>query len=227
MKGKLYGVGVGPGDPELLTLKAVRIIKEADVVVVPGAKKEETVAYKIALGAVPELAQKHVLEIAWPMTKDMDKLQQVYEAASDTIANMLDAGKMVVFLTLGDPCIYSTYLYIHELISRKGYDTELINGIPSFCAVAARLNSGLVERDQRLHVIPTLEHLEEDLQLTGTKVLMKSGKQIGNVKEELSNLDGTFAMIENCGMENESIVCNSKEIPENLGYYVTILLKER
>lgn len=227
MKGKLYGVGVGPGDPELLTLKAVRVIKEADVVAVPGAKKEETVAYKIALGAVPELAQKHVLEIAWPMTKDMEKLQKVYETVSDAIAEILDTGRTVAFLTLGDPCIYATYLYVHERIRQRGYDTELVNGIPSFCAVAARLNTGLVERDQQLHVIPSLENIKEDLKLSGTKVLMKSGKRVSGIREILSQTDGIFAMVENCGMEQERIILESKDIPENLGYYTTILMKER
>lgn len=227
MKGKLYGVGVGPGDPELLTLKAVRNIREADVIAVPGAKKEDTVAYRIALGAVPELSEKEAVEIPWIMSKDKEKLQKLYDATTAQIMGLLDKGKTVAFLTLGDPCIYSTYLYIHRAITEKGYETELINGIPSFCAVAARLNMGLVEHDQYLHVIPSLENIEEDLYLSGTKVLMKSGKRVCSMKEVLEQIDVEFAMVENCGMTNERIVQDSKEIHEDTGYYATIILKDR
>lgn len=226
MTGKLYGVGIGPGDPELLTLKAVRIIREADVIAVPGAKKEETVAYKIALGAVPELSEKEVLEIEWPMTKDMEKLQQIYDGASRRITGLMDEGKTVAFLTLGDTCIYSTYLYIHRQITSMGYDTELVNGIPSFCAVAARLNTGLVERDEQLHIIPNLENIEANLHLPGTKVLMKSGKRAGGIKEVFADFEGSFAMIENCGMEGERIINSPEDIPEDMGYYATILVKK-
>lgn len=227
MSGILYGVGVGPGDPELLTLKAVRMIREADVIVVPGARKEDTVAYQIALGAVPELEQKEVLEIPWIMTKDMEKLEKIYDAASNQIMKLLDMGKTVAFLTLGDPCIYSTYLYIHKMVTENGYETRLINGIPSFCAVAARLNMGLVERDQYLHVIPSLESLKKDLGLTGTKVLMKSGKRVCGMKDVLEQVDAEFAMVENCGISDERIVRDSKEIHEDTGYYATIILKDR
>lgn len=227
MREKLYGVGVGPGDPELLTLKAVRIIREADVIAVPGAKKEDTVAYRIALGAVPELSEKEAVEIPWIMSKDKEKLQKLYDATSAQIMGLLDKGKTVAFLTLGDPCIYSTYLYIHRAITEKGYETELINGIPSFCAVAARLNMGLVEHDQYLHVIPSLENIEEDIYLSGTKVLMKSGKRVCGMKEVLEQIDVEFAMVENCGMTNERIVQDSKEIHEDTGYYATIILKDR
>ena len=78
MNGTLYGVGIGPGDPELLTLKAVRMIKEADLIAVPGSKKENTVAYKIAVQAVPEIDEKEFLELPWSMTKDPQKLEEIY-----------------------------------------------------------------------------------------------------------------------------------------------------
>ena len=227
MTGKLFGVGIGPGDSELLTLKAVRVIKEADIIAVPGSKKEDTVAYNIALGAVPELSEKEVMEIEWPMTKNMETLNKVYDAASQRICMLLDEGKKVAFLTLGDPCIYSTYLYIHRKVTEAGYDTELVNGIPSFCAVAARLNMGLVERAEQLHVIPNLDNIEDNLQLPGTKVLMKSGKRVVGFKEAFENFDGSFSMIENCGMEGERIFNSPEDIPQDMGYYATMVLKEK
>lgn len=227
MKGRLYGVGVGPGDPELLTVKALRRIREADVIAIPGARKEDTTAYQIAIQAIPEVEEKPVLEIPWPMTKDAERLQQVYASGADRITEQLDAGRNVVFLTLGDPCIYSTYLYVHRLVSERGYETALVNGIPSFCAVAARLNVGLVEHQQALHVIPTLEHIEADRRLPGTKVFMKSGKMLAQQKTSFLESEERFYLVENCGMTTERILMDPTEIWEDAGYFTTILLKEK
>lgn len=227
MPGKLYGVGVGPGDPELLTLKAVRIIKEADLIVVPREEKGKSIAYQIAVQAVPELKEKEILSISMPMTKDAGILADSHEKGADSIAEQLEHGKQVVFLTLGDPTVYSTYLYIHKLIGGRGYDTEIISGIPSFCAVSAKLNQGLVEKKEMLHVIPSSYEIEEALQLSGTKVLMKAGKKIGLVKEKLRKRSGQVTMIENCGMENEKIYRSAEEIPEEAGYYSLIIVKDK
>ena len=109
MRGMLYGVGVGPGDPELMTLKAVRMIREADVVAVPGEHAKDTVAYQIAVQAVPELETKELLAIYMPMTHDRAKMQENHQKGAKLLEKMLDAGKKVVFLTLGDPTIYSTF----------------------------------------------------------------------------------------------------------------------
>ena len=101
MRGILYGVGVGPGDPELMTLKAVRLIKENDIIAVPGAEVRETVAYKIAVQAVPELADKELLPIYMPMTHDKAELELNHEKGAKALEAALDTGKNVVFLTLG------------------------------------------------------------------------------------------------------------------------------
>lgn len=226
MTGKLYGIGVGPGDPELLTLKAVRLIKECDVIAVPGKQKEETVAYKIVKQAVPEIAEKECLEVDMPMTKDKEKLAQSHKAAFEKVSQVLDAGKNIAFLTLGDPCVYSTYIYIHQRIQQAGYETEIVSGIPSFCAVSARLNQGLVERSEMLHVIPSSYGIEEGMKLSGTRVLMKAGKKMGQVKEQLKKMNVQASMIENCGMENEKIYHSIEEIPEEAGYYSLIIVKQ-
>lgn len=227
MTGKVYGIGVGPGDPELLTLKAVRLIKECDVIAVPGKQKEETVAYKIVKQAVPEIAEKECLEVDMPMTKDKEKLAQSHKAAFEKVSQVLDAGKNIAFLTLGDPCVYSTYIYIHQRIQQAGYETEIVSGIPSFCAVSARLNQGLVERSEMLHVIPSSYGIEEGMKLSGTRVLMKAGKKMGQVKEKLKKMNVQASMVENCGMENEKIYHSIEEIPEEAGYYSLIIVKEQ
>ena len=226
MSGKLYGVGVGPGDPELLTLKALRLIKEADVVAVPGEEPRESVAYQIVKGAYPELDAKRLLAVPMPMTKDKALLAQSHARGAEMIQKELDEGHQVVFLTLGDPVIYSTYLYVHRKIQELGYETEIISGISSICAVAARLNTGLVEKSEQLHVIPASYQIEEALKLPGTKVLMKAGKQMASVKQMLLKTGAEGMMIENCGMPGEKIYRTVEEIPETAGYYSLIIIKE-
>lgn len=226
MTGKLYGVGVGPGDPELLTLKALRLIKEAPVIAVPGTVPENTVAYKIVVQAYPALAEKELLPIDMPMTKDHAKLRESHERGAKAVAAVLDQGKDVVFLTLGDTTVYSTYLYVHHRVEEMGYATEIVSGITSFCAVAARLNIGLVEKHEELHVIPASYQIEEALQLPGTKVLMKAGKKMAEVKATIKRLGASAVMIENCGMPNEKIYRSVDEIPEDAGYYSLIIIKD-
>ena len=226
MAGKLFGLGIGPGDPELLTLKAVRIIQESDVIAVPGKVKEESVAYQITKQAVKELDEKEIIAVHMPMTKDHEKLESSHNEGADQVEKYLKEGKNVAFLTLGDPTVYSTYLYIHKRIQDRGYEVEIVSGITSFCAVAARLNIGLVEKAEPLHVIPASYQIEDALKLPGTKVLMKAGKKMAMVKEELQKRNERAVMIENCGMENEKIYRSVEEIPEDAGYYSLIIVTE-
>lgn len=226
MQGKLYGIGVGPGDPELLTLKALRLIKESDVIAVPGSVPQESVAYQIVKGAWPELDSKEMLPVPMPMTKDPKQLEENHENGARSIEALLKEGRQVAFLTLGDPTVYSTYLYVHKKIQDRGYEAEIVSGITSFCAVAARMNMGLVEKAEPLHVIPASYQVEEALKLPGTKVLMKAGKKLGQVKEQLIAMGAQGVMIENCGMENEKIYHSIEEIPETAGYYSLTIIKE-
>lgn len=229
MQGKLYGVGVGPGDPELLTLKALRLIKENEVIAVPGKDIQASVAYQIVKGAYEELDEKTLIPVAMPMTKDPQVLKANHDKAADQVESYLKEGKNVVFLTLGDTTVYSTYLYVHKRILERGYEAEIISGITSFCAVAARLNMGLVEADQPLHVIPATykaQEMDEILKLPGTKVLMKTGKKMKQVKESIEKSGQKAVMIENCGMPSEKIYRSAEEIPEDSGYYSLIIVKE-
>lgn len=229
MQGKLYGVGVGPGDPELLTIKALRLIKENEVIAVPGKEIQASVAYQIVKGAYEELDEKTLIPVAMPMTKDPQVLKANHDKAADQVESYLKEGKNVVFLTLGDTTVYSTYLYVHKRILERGYEAEIVSGITSFCAVAARLNMGLVEADQPLHVIPATykaQEMEEILKIPGTKVLMKTGKKMKQVKESIEKSGQKAVMIENCGMPSEKIYRSAEEIPEDSGYYSLIIVKE-
>ena len=133
-KGIAYGVGVGPGDPEYMTLKACRLIRENDVMAVPGKVPQDAVAYKIAVQAFPELAEKELVAIDMPMVKDGELIRKSHAEAAKLIESYLDEGKNVVYLTLGDSTIYCTFSYIQHILEADGYDVELVSGIPSFCA---------------------------------------------------------------------------------------------
>lgn len=227
MTGKLYGVGVGPGDPELITLKALRLTKEADILAFPGENPKESVAYRIMKGAYPEIDSKQMISLPMPMIKDREELKCVHDEGAKIIAEWLEKGKNVVFLTLGDPTVYSTYIYVHKRVEQLGYATEIISGITSFCAVSARFNEGLVEKSQQLHVIPASYQIEEALKLPGTKVLMKTGKKMQEVKAKIKASGNKAEMIENCGMPDEKIYRSVEEIPDDAGYYSLIIVKEK
>lgn len=225
MEGILYGVGVGPGDPELLTLKAMRIIRDCDILAIPTADKETCTAYLIVRQAYPEIDGKEIITIEMPMTKDKTKLEESHSKGAHKVTEYLKKGLKIAFLTLGDPTVYSTYIYIHKRILLSGYQAEIISGIPSFCAVAARLQDSLSEGSGQLHIIPGSYHLEDALMLAGTKILMKSGSKLGEVKAQIKALGAEAAMVENCGMEQEKIYRTIDEIPEEAGYYSLIIVK--
>lgn len=225
-KGKLYGTGVGPGDPGLVTIKAVTTIEKCRYIAVPDINKENAVSYQIALSAIPSVKNKKCICLSMPMTKDKKILEKSHEKAARTIADILDTGADIAFLTLGDPAIYSTYIYIHERIKSYGYKTEIISGVPSFCAASALINEGLANGSQSLHIIPATYGIDESLELTGTKVLMKAGRQLPAIKEKLKQTNTNAVLIENCGMQNEHVYGSTCDIPDNAGYYSLIIIKE-
>lgn len=223
MAGILYGVGVGPGDPELMTLKALKAAKAADAIAVPHKEKENCLALRIALGAAPELEEKEIVAVDMPMTKDPVRLENAYRAGADTLCALLDAGKTVCFLTLGDPTVYSTYLYLHQRVAARGYETHIIPGVTSFCAAAAELGIPLCGNKEQLHVIPGTYTPSEALSLPGTKVMMKNDlpKTLPALKEQ----GVQAAMVENCGLPNQHVYRNVEEIPENAGYFSLLIVK--
>lgn len=227
MKGCLYGLGVGPGDPELMTLKAVRRLEQCPVVAVPDADRGQSTAYQIALGACPQIEQKPVLLLRMPMTHDLQALKASHRAAADRIEEELDQGRDVAFLTLGDPTVYATYMYVHQIVAQDGYPTEIVSGVTSFCAAAARLGISLAERSQMLHIVPSSHGIREALRLPGVKVLMKAGSKMEQVRQDLLAADLDVAMVENCGMPGERVFYSAQDIPADAGYFSLIVAKEK
>ena len=225
MRGKAYGIGVGPGDPELMTLKAVKTIKENHVVCVPGKDVKETTAYKIAVQAVPELKSKELVPVYMPMVTDREELEYNFKIGAKTIEEYLDKGENVVFLTLGDPAVYSTFTYLQHIMKEDGYETEIIPGITSFCAAASRLNIPLCEWDEPLHIIPAFHNTDMLPEEEGNYVLMKSGRHMKDVKDMLLNSGRSVYAVENCGMEGEKVYRDISEIPDDAGYFSIVIAK--
>ena len=153
-------------------------------------------------------------------------VSDVVAKGAKTLESYLDQGKNIVFLTLGDPCVYSTFSYLQHRVEADGYHTELVSGITSFCAAAARLNVSLSEWNEQLHIVPAVHRLDNELTESGNYVLMKSGKKMNQVKEILAKSGRDVLMVENCGMPDEHIYHSVEEIPDDAGYYSLIIAKE-
>ncbi len=229
MTGKLYGVGVGPGDPELMTLKAVRIIKECEVAAVPNTGENEMTALAIAQSAIPGLCNKKILEISMPMTRDGELLNACHTSAAEQIMQSLIKGNSVAFLTLGDPTVYSTYIYVHKKVVQMGGQAEIVPAVPSFCAAAARLGISLAEGAEPLHIIPgSYSGVREGLKLPGTKVLMKTGRAFTKIKKDIAekNLGGCAKMVQRCGMSGERVFEDLSAAGEDASYFSIIIVKD-
>ena len=225
MGGIAYGVGVGPGDPELMTQKAIRILRE-NVIAVPGKEAKESIAYTIAAAVVPELVQKELVPIPMPMVRDRKLLQEAHIRGVRLIESYLDQGKNVIYLTLGDPSIYCSFSYLQQILLSDGYAVETVPGVPSFCAAAARLNLPLTEWDEPMHLMPAAHETRETLQEPGTYVLMKSSSSMAETKERLRNSKKEVFAVENCGMGTERIFRGVEEIPDDAGYLSLLIAKD-
>ena len=230
--GKLYGIGVGPGDPELLTLKAKRILKTVDYIAIPKtASDRDSVALSIVEGVLE--TKKDVIELLFPMSFDSEILESSWSKSVSEVKALLDDGRDVAFITLGDPTVYSTYIYIHKEIKNLGYDTEIIPGITSFCASAARLGISLAENRESFAVVPSAyecENLETILENFDNVVLMKVSRNISGLKDKLAEmgLADKVVLVSKCGFEDEMIEYDLEKASGNkLSYFTTMIVKRK
>lgn len=228
-KGILYGVSVGPGDPELMTLQAVRRLCACPVIAAPQTKSGQMLALEIAQGAV-DLSEKIVVPLHFPMTRDKEVLRAAHEDAAQLLQKYLDAGQDVAMLNLGDVSVYATFGYLQAILQEKGYDTVMLAGVPSFCASAARLNQSLTAGMEQPLIIAPGRNVEDVVDIPGSKVLMKTGRQLPGTLEVLA-AHGKLshsAMVCNCGLPEEEVWpdLSAYDASRPAGYFATILVKE-
>ena len=211
-KGKLIGIGVGPGDTELLTLKAARILETVPVIFSPKSSKEKE---SIALSIVRPILEKRsdykrlmIVAPIFPMIEDKEELEKVWTSASEMIAQYLDSGRDVAFITLGDSSIFSTYSYVQKKLIGK-YKIETVPGITSFTACAAAKNEALVEQNEILTIVPKIDdRLNNVLDTSDSIVLMKASRNTADLEAtiEEKNRPKEIYSVQNCTRENEKII---------------------
>lgn len=227
--GILYGVSVGPGDPELMTLQAVRRLQRCPVIAAPQTKSGQMLALDIAQGAV-DLTGKTIVPLHFPMSRDAEEQRAAHMAAARSLREYLDAGQDVAMLNLGDVSVYATFGYLQQILQAQGYTTVMLAGVPSFCASAARLNQSLTSGMNEPLTIAPGGAADAVLDLPGSKVLMKTGRQLPKTLEAL-DVHGVLshsAMVCNCGLPNEEVWpdLSRYDAERPAGYFATILVKE-
>ncbi|OUP09143.1 precorrin-2 C(20)-methyltransferase [Collinsella sp. An2] len=227
-KGILYGVGVGPGDPELITFKAVRTIQSCPVVAAPMTSGGGTLALDIVRQAV-DLADKRIVRLSFSMSRDAAERDRGYERAAAELCELLGSGSDVALLNLGDPSIYATFQRVAGLVRAAGFETHAVPGVPSFCAVAARLDADLTPSEREpLHIVPArAAGLSDALAMPGTKVVMKAGAHLGELKRDLAEA-GVYervSLVADCGMPGELVVRNLDEAPDKGSYFTTLVIR--
>ena len=231
LKGTFYGVSVGPGDPELLTLQAVRLIRQCPVLAAPQTSSGQMLALDIARSALGEaLNGKTIVPLHFAMSRDPAVLAASHAQAAQAVRPFLDAGQDVAMLNLGDVSIYATFGYLQSLLQAEGYATAMAAGVPSFCAAAARLNVPLTGgMDVPLTVAPG-GWVGRVLEMPGTKVLMKTGRQLPALLDTLRQAGKLkkSALVCNCGLPDEQVYPDlSRSQPDvPAGYFATVLVKE-
>jgi len=238
-KGTFYGIGVGPGDPELITVKALKIIKSCPVIAAPRTGNGDMVALDIVwrtgvLAGTAEIAEESdqkILAMDFTMDKDPAKRKENYRKNAEAAARYLDNGQDVAMVTLGDVSLYSTVHYIADELKSRGYEIIMVPGVPSFSAAAASLAIPLAEMDAPVHIIPSVRNNSDDyLDLPGTKVLMKAGRHLHRTLDELDKrglLDVTSLAV-NCGMDDEILIKklgDDEPLPDKTGYFTTVIVR--
>ncbi len=241
MLGTLNVIGIGPGDPELMTLKAVRIIGESEVLCVPRGKAEGTsLALSIVKQAV-DLEGKEMLEAYFPMKKTMcradatinSELDEKWSETTENILSRLRTGKDVAFITLGDPAIYSTFFYLYDRLLEAAPDlnVRIVPGVSSINAAASSANIYLGLGNDRIAVLPAnyLDNLRETLEAFDTVILMKVNKVFNDILILLGEMDliEKALCISRVGMQDEQIFRNIKEINQDkLNYFSMVIVRK-
>lgn len=232
--GRLVAVGVGPGDPELLTLKAVRELQAADVILAP---KATSGGFSVAAGIIRELIdpqQQELREQLYPMKKDPAELESFWRKAAEEVAALLASGRQVVFVTIGDPYLYSTFLYLRRFLLEIAPQAlvDVVSGLSSVQVAAAAAGVPLGIADERIAILPTAfedEHLEETLDQFDTIVLMKVHRVFDRVRELLreKNLLSGAVYCRQVGLAEEKIWHDITKVKDEDLHYLSLIIVKK
>lgn len=231
--GTLYGIGVGPGDPELITMKAVNILSRVNTVFAAAStKNDHSLAINIARRHIPEGTSVKMLR--FPMTRDKAETNSAWRTNARIIIAEVESGKNAAFLTLGDSLTYSTYGYILKYIQAMAPDIAIqtVPGITSYQAAAARLNMPLVEGEEALMVVSGAKGGDRLRELSGKPENIVFLKAYRNVKDIKGAIDEAGAYpscigVKNCGHLNEEIVPDLEELSRRSPDYWTLIIAKQ
>jgi precorrin-2/cobalt-factor-2 C20-methyltransferase len=225
--GTLYGVGVGPGDPELMTVKAWRLISTAETIAYLAANGGDSTARTIAAPFIDDDTEEIVIDM--PMRVDREPARLAYDAGAKKIADVLTRGENVVMLCEGDPFFYGSFMYVFERLSPK-FTTVVVPGVTSITAAAAVIGRPLCERDEVLKVLPATmaeADLQRELASTHAAAIIKVGRHFEKVKRVLATLrltDAATAVVK--ATHDDQIITNVSDIEEStLPYFTTIIVR--
>lgn len=212
---ELTCVGCGPGDPDLLTVKGVKAIKNADIIMCPTSKEgKDSIAYSIISSLIDGSKRPDIINLVFPMVKDRETLEQTWENNAKVIAEKARTGKNVVYLTVGDPSLYSTWIYLQRELRSKYPDVKItvIPGIVSMFAFASKVGISIAEGDQTVAVIPAcydLSKVKETARNCDTMIFLKDGRyfdQVIAILKEAGFPDSSlFAIAQDVGTSEEIV----------------------
>ncbi len=233
--GKLYGVGVGPGAPDLMTLRAVRVLQQVDVIAIPRRSEfDRSVAWSIAEPSVGEVPGQERLFLQFPMTKDPDRLRPAWDVAFAAIGERLTAGQSVAFITEGDPFVYSTFIYLFSEAPSRWPEVpiEIVPGLSSISAVAASIMVPLADGRERIAILPATygtEDLKRVLAEFDTVLLMKVSSvmpEVVKVLEEMELIDRAL-YVSKATTREEKIVRDLRTIRNDRCDYFSMVVVSR
>ncbi len=209
-RGKFFGIGVGPGDTELLTIKAAKLLKKIDVICSPrSAESKRSLALFIVQPILNDRDNAYeILDPLFPMIEDKTALKTYWDQAAEVIKKKLDEGKDVGFITLGDPTVYSTFSYVAKRLGQLDFEIEIIPGITSFTGCAAAAGISLAEKDEIVVIVPKVdERLANILEYGDTFIIMKTSRHSEILEEIVSKdiRDKSIISVQNCSMIDENV----------------------
>jgi len=227
MSGTLYGLGVGPGDPELVTLKALRILRALPVVAYPAPPEGTSFARSVVASHLSPAQTEIAIRV--PMTRSVAPAQAVYDRAAIEIGGHLDAGRDVGVLCQGDPFFYGSFIQLFERLA-AGYPTRVVPGVSSLTACAAAAGLPLVTRDEMLTVLPATlpeAELEKRLKQAGAAAILKVGRHLPKVRRILKRLGlvDRATYVEHASLESQKVMPLEAVDPASAPYFSMILLR--